>query len=265
MIGNAVESGLYELERIDLRDFDLPRLEWIAADMGIDVAVPMTKKRARARELRLAIAMKFGEAYCFYIPTDRHYWVINGLVWYTTLGTISKFGTCQSWNTHKGALYLIPEVYHKQEKLYIVAAESYNTQEDTFFFLETLTTDREYCEMLKDEVLETEDLTVSENGQYIKIAERKVYVTEALPCHLQFLQCGLDPAIAMKLEQEGYPVVAYHPDEKVYIGQAGSVGISGCITRPYKVFNHDGVERSNVMYKDIRCAMAVLEGDWIRL
>ena len=264
MIGYVVEPGLYELERIDLKDFDLPKLEWIAADMGLDVAIPMTRKKARAKELRIAIATALGGSYCFYIPTDRHYWVINGLVWYTTLGTISKFGTCQSWNTHRGALYLIPEAYHKVEQLYLVAAESYEVGEDTFYFLETLTTDPEYCETLKDEVLEG-DFVVTEDGKYFKPSERKVYVAEALPCHLQFLQCGLDPAIAMKLDQEGYPVVAYHPDERVYIGQAGSLGIPGSITRPYMVFNHDGVERSNMMYKDIRSAMAVLEGDWIRL
>ena len=264
MIGEPVESGLYELARLDINDFSMPTLEWLGADLGIELSEPITKKRARRRQLVAIIQERFINAHCFYIPGDRHYWVIEGLVWYTSLGVISKFGTCQAWNTHRGALYLIPDCYHKQEKLYLVAAESYEVGEDVFYFLETLTTDPEYCEMLKDEV-EQGDIVALEDGKYFKISERKVYVTEALPCHLQFLQCGLEPAIAMKLEQEGYPVVAYHPDEKAYIGQAGSLGMSGCITRPYKVFNHDGVERSNVMYKDIRCAMAVLEGDWIRL
>lgn len=186
----ATESpkGLYELRDCNFKELKLSILEWMANHMGLELPAKVevagrkhAGQRIYKRSLERAIEETFKNAYCFYVRGDRHYWVINGKVWYfSALNQFNLKGTCQSWNRSKyGQLFQIPESELKPETIWIIMAEDDTDDIAPIYFLETMTNDRDYCELL-----------LQEAATYPASEGKTLTVVEALPEHLEVLGKG---------------------------------------------------------------------------
>ena len=189
MVATESAKGLYELRDCKFNELPLSVLEWMAEKMGLEMPEkpPQTtgRKRSRARQykrsLEVMIVEAFKDAYCFYLKGDRHYWVINGKAWYySALNQFNLKGSCQEWNRSKyGQYFQIPESQLKPETIWIIMAEDDTDDIAPLYLLETMTSDRDYCELLKQEA-----------ATYPVCQGKTLTVVEALPEHLEVLGKG---------------------------------------------------------------------------